>query len=420
MQSSTSHARLARASQERAGRPRGRPADGGSRGRGRERVRVRYAGGGEHAVHRSLSPHRGFGTDSPAHLPIGARRRNYAGRAEVDHPLPLGEGWGEGTAFARRIVSLAQSQEFGDFSVRLTGSLALTPRPFSRKGEGLPIEGSCARITNGHFIPPLIRLAPMPHLPRAFRARPSRQSPTRSAARWSLTLPQPLTLADLRRPAVSRQTPASFHGGAHRLVSDVSPVTWLSENRRSYCGRRGSTTCHEWSRTCKLSSGSLSPTHTHMKQLPPSERLAVLVSNVTQTMLGISFAPSLGDQAHPDPCWRTAVMLVDGARPLTVGLSSSQQGCLALTAALFSCPTSAVDAAMINDALCELVNMTAGLLKMEMALDQALSVPQVVTDASVLTSLAALHPALVLKAKEIDLALWAYQGRVITKPTVAA
>jgi hypothetical protein len=38
----------------------------------------------------------------------------------------------------------------------------------------------------------------------------------------------------------------------------------------------------------------------------------------------------------------------------------------------------------------------------------------------VLTSLAALHPALVLKAKEIDLALWAYQGRVITKPTVAA
>jgi len=178
--------------------------------------------------------------------------------------------------------------------------------------------------------------------------------------------------------------------------------------------------CREWSRTCRLSSGSPSPTHTQMKQLPPSDRLAVLVSNVTQTMLGISFAPSLGDHAHPDPCWRTAVMLVDGARPLTVGLSSSQEGCLALTAALFSCPVSAVDAAMIDDALCELVNMTAGLLKMEMALDQALSLPQVVTDASALTSLAALHPALVLKAKEIDLALWAYQGRVITRFTVAA
>lgn len=207
---------------------------------------------------------------------------------------------------------------------------------------------------------------------------------------------------------------------ASHSFSDVRPRAWPSENRRSHCGRRGSTMCREWSRTCRLSSGSLSPTQTHMKQLPPSERLAVLVSSVTQTMLGISFVPSLGAQAHPDPCWRTAVMLVDGAWPLTVGLSSSQQGCLALTAALFSCPPSAVDAAMIDDALCELVNMTAGLLKMEMALDQALSLPQVVTDASVLTSLAELHPALVLKAKEIDLALWAYQGRAITKFTVAA
>jgi hypothetical protein len=157
-----------------------------------------------------------------------------------------------------------------------------------------------------------------------------------------------------------------------------------------------------------------------MKQLPPSERLAVLVSNVTQTMLGISFAPCLGAQAHPDPCWHTAVMLIDGARPLTVGLSSSQEGCLALTAALLSCPASAVDPAMINDALCELVNMTAGLLKMEMAIDQALSLPQVVTDARVLASLAELHPGLVLKAKEIGLALWAYEGRMTATLTVAA
>ncbi|MGB8293832.1 MAG: chemotaxis protein CheX [Polyangia bacterium] len=157
-----------------------------------------------------------------------------------------------------------------------------------------------------------------------------------------------------------------------------------------------------------------------MKQLPSSERLAVLVSNVTQTMLGISFAASLGDQAHPDLCWRIAVTLVDGPRPLTVGLSSSQPGCLALTAAMFSCPVSAVDAPMISDALRELVNMTAGLLKTEMALDQALSLSQVVTDASVLASLVELHPGLVLKAKEIDLALWAYEGRVITKLTEAA
>jgi pterin-4a-carbinolamine dehydratase len=91
-----------------------------------------------------------------------------------------------------------------------------------------------------------------------------------------------------------------------------------------------------------------------------------------------------------------------------------------LTAALFSCPVSAVDAGMINDALCELVNMTAGLLKTEMALDQVLSLPRVVTDASVLASLAELHPGLVLKAKEIDLALWAHEGHTITRFTAAA
>ena len=157
-----------------------------------------------------------------------------------------------------------------------------------------------------------------------------------------------------------------------------------------------------------------------MKPLPPSERLSVLVSNVTQTMLGISFAPTSAHQACPDLCWRTAVMLVDGARPLTVGLSSNQEGCLALTAAMFSCPASAVDPSMINDALRELVNMTAGLLKSEMALDQALTVPQVVTDPTVLAKLAEMHPGLVLKAKEIGLALWAHEGHPISKLTAAA
>jgi hypothetical protein len=149
-----------------------------------------------------------------------------------------------------------------------------------------------------------------------------------------------------------------------------------------------------------------------MKPLPPSERLAALVSNVTQTMLGISFSASPSDVAIPTFCWRTAVMLVDGARPLTVGLSSSQEGCLALTAAMFSCPASDVDPNMINDALRELVNMTAGLLKREMALDQALSVPSIIDDKESQEEIARQHPALVLKAREVGIALWAYDGRL--------
>jgi hypothetical protein len=157
-----------------------------------------------------------------------------------------------------------------------------------------------------------------------------------------------------------------------------------------------------------------------MKPMPKAERLAALVSNVTETMLGISFAPATTAQAHPSLNWRTAIMLVDGPRPVSVGLSSDEPGCAKLAAAMFGCKPEGVDVGMVNDALRELVNMTAGLLKTEMALDQALSLSQVVTDASVLASLVELHPGLVLKAKEIDLALWAYEGRVITKLTEAA
>jgi hypothetical protein len=52
-----------------------------------------------------------------------------------------------------------------------------------------------------------------------------------------------------------------------------------------------------------------------MKPMPKAERLAALVSNVTETMLGISFAPAEGKPAHPSLNWRTAIMLVDGHAP---------------------------------------------------------------------------------------------------------
>ena len=147
-----------------------------------------------------------------------------------------------------------------------------------------------------------------------------------------------------------------------------------------------------------------------MKPMPKAERLAALVSNVTETMLGISFAPAASTPAHPALTWRTAIMLVDGPRPVSVGLSSDEAGCAKLAAAMFSCKTEGVDKGMINDALCELVNMTAGLLKREMALDQALTVPSIVDDKEALCEIARQHPALVLIAREVGIALWACDG----------
>ncbi|HEY5282888.1 MAG TPA: chemotaxis protein CheX [Polyangia bacterium] len=147
-----------------------------------------------------------------------------------------------------------------------------------------------------------------------------------------------------------------------------------------------------------------------MKPMPKAERLAALVSNVTETMLAISFAPAEGARAHPGLTWRTAIMLVDGPRPVSVGLSSDESGCAKLAAAMFGCKPEGVDVGMVNDALCELVNMTAGLLKREMELDQALSVPSIVDDKCALEDIARQHPALVLRAREVGLALWACEG----------
>jgi CheY-specific phosphatase CheX len=147
-----------------------------------------------------------------------------------------------------------------------------------------------------------------------------------------------------------------------------------------------------------------------MKPMPKAEKLASLVSNVTETMLGISFAPAAAAPAHPSLNWRTAIMLLDGARPVSVGLSSDQAGCTKLAAAMFGCKPEAVDVAMMNDALRELVNMTAGLLKREMALDQALAVPTIVDDKEALGEIARQHPALVLLAREVGMALWACDG----------
>jgi hypothetical protein len=147
-----------------------------------------------------------------------------------------------------------------------------------------------------------------------------------------------------------------------------------------------------------------------MKPLPEAARLAALVSNVTDTMLGISFAPSFSDEAHPSFNWRTAIMLVDGARPLSVGLSSDEIGCKQVAAAMFGMTPEGVDVGMVDDALRELVNMTAGLIKREMTLDQALTVPHIICDRESLEGIAKQHPALVLRAREVGIALWAMEG----------
>ncbi len=146
-----------------------------------------------------------------------------------------------------------------------------------------------------------------------------------------------------------------------------------------------------------------------MTALPPPDKMAALVSGVTQTMLGLSFVPD--DSKGPlGLAWRTAVLPIAGDRPLTVGLSSDEVGCSTLSAAMFACPRAEVDQPMMNDALCELVNMTAGLLKSVMSLNQSLGLPKILEGAKAPAIPSASPHVIVLKADALGLVLWIYEG----------
>ena len=107
------------------------------------------------------------------------------------------------------------------------------------------------------------------------------------------------------------------------------------------------------------------------------EKVAKIVSHVTETMVGLTFKVATGPAFQPSLCSRTALLPI-GKGELVVGLSSDDRGCAVLGAALFSCALSSVDRSMMNDSLSELVNMAAGQIKVALRVDQALGLPNIV------------------------------------------
>lgn len=144
--------------------------------------------------------------------------------------------------------------------------------------------------------------------------------------------------------------------------------------------------------------------------LPSPEVLASLVSRVTGTMLGIQFVPDDGDHEIDDLRSRTALLPIPGPRPLTVGLSSDDRGCSTLASAMFSVKPEGADDSMKDDALRELVNMTSGLVKTTLALDQALGLPKVFRSDTVHQMPQPPGQAVVLKARGLGMVLWIYEG----------
>ncbi len=92
-------------------------------------------------------------------------------------------------------------------------------------------------------------------------------------------------------------------------------------------------------------------------------------------MLGLTFR--VVTPAPQVELWRTVALPMPGARPFTVALSSDRRGCSALAAAMLGMDEDDLDVAMIDDFMRELLNMTAGQIKLELALDQSLGLPRV-------------------------------------------
>lgn len=112
-----------------------------------------------------------------------------------------------------------------------------------------------------------------------------------------------------------------------------------------------------------------------MTELIAADRLARSVSRVTTTMLGKTFRPI--EPVTPIARWRTVVLPIPGVRPVTVALSADRRSCAAMASAMLGLAEDGLDLAMIDDFMRELLNMTAGQIKRELALDQALGLPRV-------------------------------------------
>jgi hypothetical protein len=114
-----------------------------------------------------------------------------------------------------------------------------------------------------------------------------------------------------------------------------------------------------------------------MSHLPDPKTLASLVSNVTKTMCGFAFGVADPGMRTKVTCHRMAVLEVTGRRPWRVALFSDQSGCSALGAALCQVEPDELDDGMIEDSLCELLNMAAGQIKGLLSADETLGLPKI-------------------------------------------
>jgi hypothetical protein len=148
-----------------------------------------------------------------------------------------------------------------------------------------------------------------------------------------------------------------------------------------------------------------------MSNLPDPATLANLVSNVTKTMCGFSFGVADPGLRAKVACFRMAVLEVTGLRPWRVALFSDQGGCTALGAALCQVEPDMLEDGMIEDSLCELLNMAAGQIKGLLSADETLGLPKITTpeDLSPQSQKAYREGILLRSQDSVNLMMWISQ-----------
>jgi hypothetical protein len=80
---------------------------------------------------------------------------------------------------------------------------------------------------------------------------------------------------------------------------------------------------------------------------------------------------------------------------------------------MFQMPPEELSDDMLSDSLCELVNMTAGMLKSQLRLEQALGLPKVVPEGQPPVPPPPPNTnSIVLRAEHLGLVLWVFEGLI--------
>lgn len=139
--------------------------------------------------------------------------------------------------------------------------------------------------------------------------------------------------------------------------------------------------------------------------------LARLISNVTNPMCSTIFVPGDPLARGESLCGQMAMIPLIGKRSFAVVVSSDTRGSRALGSAFFGCDEKALTQAMVDDSICELLNMVAGQISAALQLDLQLGQPRPTTLVEIMAaSGSGVDTAILFRSEgRIDLWLWVFE-----------